>query len=524
MVSFVPRIPLAQRLPSHGDDEGNVTDPFAGTEFGDVSQAATSNGPTVVLRKFYGVTSNRPEPVRKHEIASPDSETMLLATLLQTSHETSRHGLAMAHKILGLIADDHYHLKEHQHLSRLIRSAVQIGLSIDLPTIYDLSVKNSVDIGSPEYLRDLVEDPLVQSLPEHAIIQAADRVKDCSVRRWIDGMLDRMRSDLPRLSSAEAVARLYEEQETVRGLSASNHGTARHIAESVATVLEQMTVQAETGKSVATSTGYENVDAILADGFRDEEYILIGARPSMGKTALMLGLGRNIAVGSLKTVLMYSLEMTSASLAMRLMASESKVSLQILKRSELTDAHWNQVGHAIHRFSENSDTGMRLYIDDTPGLSMSEIRSRSRQFAATHGPIVIFVDYLQKVSPERNPHYANAQSLSDGKHVSQVSAGMKLMARELKAPVVALTQLNRELEKRASKRPILSDLRESGSLEQDADIVIFLYRDAVYNPDTQYPTEAELIVAKNRDGPIGMVKLDYLGDTGRFVEATHWAH
>jgi len=202
--------------------------------------------------------------------------------------------------------------------------------------------------------------------------------------------------------------------------------------------------------------------------------------------------------------------MKKNALGLRMLARESHLPLSKLRRAEIQGDDWNRLHDGMSTLND-----AEIYIDDTPGLTMREIRSRARAFVAKHGKATIYVDYLQFVGTNTG----TGPGANDAKHhASETSRGLKSLARELKCPVVALSQLNRSLESRANKRPLLSDLRDSGSLEQDADVVIFLYRDEYYNPDTNQPGVCEWIIAKQRDGEVGTVPMGFTGATGDFYE------
>jgi replicative DNA helicase len=226
----------------------------------------------------------------------------------------------------------------------------------------------------------------------------------------------------------------------------------------------------------------------------------------MGKTTLLTNLARNIAKfgGPAEQVLIFSLEMKSSALGQRFLASESRVGLSDLMRASIQESDWSRISEGLE-----SMRGVKIWIDDTPGLTIHDIRARARAHMAKHGKCKIGVDYIQYVTAR--------QGIDDmKKHTAEVSRGLKNLARELKTTVVALSQLNRELEKRLNKRPVMSDLRESGAIEQDADIIMFLYRDEVYNPETQAAGIAEVIVAKHRNGPTGTCRLGFDRATNSF--------
>ncbi|MBR2737772.1 MAG: replicative DNA helicase [Lachnospiraceae bacterium] len=269
--------------------------------------------------------------------------------------------------------------------------------------------------------------------------------------------------------------------------------------------------EASRSKSMITglATGYSDLDYKLS-GLQKSDLILVAARPSMGKTALVLNIAQNIAVksGKRRNVAIFSLEMSKEQLTNRLFAMQSGINSQNLRNGQLTPAQWGELSETVNEIGRSG-----LIIDDTPGISVSEMRSRCRKYDLDCGGLdLIVVDYLQLMSSGRKNGDSRQQEISD------ISRGLKSLAREMKVPVIALSQLSRAVEGRQDKRPMLSDLRESGAIEQDADVVMFLFRDDYYTKEqSQHPGETELIIAKQRNGPTGTVYLGWLAETTRFV-------
>ena len=255
------------------------------------------------------------------------------------------------------------------------------------------------------------------------------------------------------------------------------------------------------------STGYTDLDR-QTSGMQPSDLILIAARPSMGKTAFVLNLAHNMTIKDKKTVAIFSLEMSKEQLVNRLLAMESRVDSQTLRTGNLSDSDWDQVVE-----SSGIIANTKLLLDDTPGITVAELRSKCRKFKLEQGLDIIIIDYLQLMSGSGRGGDSRQQEISD------ISRALKGVARELNVPVVALSQLSRAVEKRDDKRPMLSDLRESGAIEQDADVVMFIYRDDYYNKDTENKNMAEIIIAKQRNGPIGTVNLVWMPEYTRFVNA-----
>jgi replicative DNA helicase len=254
------------------------------------------------------------------------------------------------------------------------------------------------------------------------------------------------------------------------------------------------------------ATGYDDLDELLS-GLQPSTLNIVGARPAMGKTSFGLGMATHIAKHSGKPVLVFSLEMGHSELTQRILASEAKVDSTKLRTGKLSESDWSKIGLAVGRLE------VPLFLDDNPQVTVMEIRAKARRIKAQHGGLaLIMIDYLQLMS-------GSGRSENRQLEVSEISRNLKVLARELEVPIVALSQLSRNLEARSDKRPMLADLRESGSLEQDADVVMFLYRDEVYNPESPDKGSAEVIVSKHRSGPIGTKRLVFLGQYTRFDNA-----
>lgn len=253
------------------------------------------------------------------------------------------------------------------------------------------------------------------------------------------------------------------------------------------------------------SSGYTDLDKMTA-GFQPSDLIIVAARPSMGKTTFAMNLCENAALTSEKPVLVFSLEMPSEQLVMRLLSSLGRIEQNKIRTGQLDDEDWGRLSSTMGLLLEKG----KLYIDDASALTPTELRSRARRIARDHGGIsMIMVDYLQLM---RVPSLSENRTLE----IAEISRSLKALAKELQVPVIALSQLNRGLEQRSDKRPVNSDLRESGSIEQDADLIMFIYRDEVYHDDSPDKGIAEIIIGKQRNGPIGKVRLTFQGQYSRF--------
>jgi replicative DNA helicase len=253
-----------------------------------------------------------------------------------------------------------------------------------------------------------------------------------------------------------------------------------------------------------TPTGYYDLDD-MTSGLQPGSLVVVGARPAMGKTSFALGMATHAAMKAHKPVLVFSLEMSKVELSQRILCSEARVDSKKVRNGKLTHNDWEAITGSIGRLAEAP-----IWIDDNPNVNVMEIRSKARRLRSDVGDIgMVVVDYIQLMTGRSGAENRQVE-------VSEISRGLKLLAREIEAPVIALAQLNRGLEQRADKRPMLSDLRESGALEQDADVVMFIYRHEVYEPSPEHAGLAEIIVAKHRSGPTGMTQLSFLSHITRF--------
>jgi len=255
-------------------------------------------------------------------------------------------------------------------------------------------------------------------------------------------------------------------------------------------------------------TGFIDLDR-MTSGLQPGDLVIVAGRPSMGKTAFSVNIGEHVAVDSGLPVAIFSMEMGGAQLAMRMLGSVGRLDQHRLRTGRLNDEDWPRLTHAIQKMND-----AQIFIDETPSLSSIELRARSRRLARQCGKLgLIIVDYLQLMS-------ANSPGENRATEISEISRNLKGLAKELNCPVIALSQLNRSLEQRPNKRPVMSDLRESGAIEQDADLILFIYRDEVYNPDSPEKGMAEIIIGKQRNGPIGSVRMTFLGHYTKFENYT----
>ena len=281
--------------------------------------------------------------------------------------------------------------------------------------------------------------------------------------------------------------------------------TVRSLKDLLTESLERLDHLYDRGETITgVPTGYGELDYLLS-GLQPSNLIVVGARPSMGKTAFALGLAANAASNHGVPVLFFSLEMSHLEIAQRVLCAEARVDASRMRNGRLVENDWSKISHAIGRLGNAP-----LFIDDNPNVTVMDIRAKARRMKAREGLGLVVVDYLQLMT---------GRSAAENRQVeiSEISRGLKILARELEIPVVALSQLSRSLESRSDKRPMLADLRESGAIEQDADVVMFIYRDEVYNHETTEQGAAEILVAKHRNGPTGSVNLAFVGHYARFA-------
>ncbi len=295
------------------------------------------------------------------------------------------------------------------------------------------------------------------------------------------------------------------EKEIFRITQLRNSGEFVPISEVVMNALNKIEQASKMqGTVTGPSTGFTDLDYRTA-GFQPSDLILIAARPSMGKTAFALNIAQNVAIRNKTCMAIFSLEMSKEQLVNRMFSLQSGVDAQKLRTGNLTDSEWEELVDGAGQIGES-----KLIIDDTPGITVSELRSKCRKYKLEHGLSLVMIDYLQLMS-------GSGRTESRQQEISDISRSLKGLARELNIPIIALSQLSRAVEQRPDKRPILSDLRESGAIEQDADVVMFIYREDYYFKDTERKGISEIIIAKQRNGPIGTVELAWLPELTKFA-------
>ncbi|SFF33936.1 primary replicative DNA helicase [Kosakonia radicincitans] len=406
-----------------------------------------------------------------------------------------------------VVAEDFY-TRPHRHIFTEMHRLQEMGKPIDLITLAEsLELQGQLDIvGGFAYLAELSKNT-----PSAANISAyADIVRERAVVREMIAVANEIANAGfdPQGRTSEDLLDLAESRVFKIAESRANKDEGpKNIAdvlEATVSRIEQLFQQPHDGVT-GVNTGYEDLNKKTA-GLQPSDLIIVAARPSMGKTTFAMNLVENAAMLQDKPVLIFSLEMPSEQIMMRSLASLSRVDQTRIRTGQLDDEDWARISGTMGILLEKRN----IYIDDSSGLTPTEVRSRARRIAREHGGIgLIMIDYLQLM---------RVPSLSDNRtrEIAEISRSLKALAKELQVPVVALSQLNRSLEQRADKRPVNSDLRESGSIEQDADLIMFIYRDEVYHENSDLKGIAEIIIGKQRNGPIGTVRLTFNGQWSRF--------
>lgn len=403
----------------------------------------------------------------------------------------------------GILHEEDFYGKQYGTVFKAMVELNDEGKPVDLVTLQDRLKEKGVppEISSLEFVRDLIAAvPTSANIKYYANIVA----EKATLRKLI-----RLNEEIANIcyTGQESLEYILEETEkkTFELVQKRNGSDYVPIREIVMEAIDRIESASRT-KGVVTGipTGFIDLDYRLA-GMQPSDLILIAARPSMGKTSFVLNIAQYVAFKQHQTVAVFSLEMSKEQLVNRLFSLESKVDSQHIRTGNLSDLEWEKLIESAGIIGKSN-----LIIDDTPGISVSELRSKCRKYKLEHDLKVVIIDYLQLMA-------GSGRTDSRQQEISDISRSLKALARELEVPVVALSQLSRAVEQRPDHRPMLSDLRESGAIEQDADVVMFIYRDDYYNKDTDIKGIAEVIIAKQRNGPIGTVNLAWLPDYTKFA-------
>lgn len=378
------------------------------------------------------------------------------------------------------------------------------GKAVDLITVTEelAAAKNLEEVGGVSYLSELAG-----SVPTAANIEYYARIVEekSLLRRLIRTATNIAQEGYSREDEVEEL--LGEAEKTIMEVAQrKNSGSFQNIKDVLVRTYDNIEVlTTRKGDVTGIPTGFAELDRMTA-GFQRNDLIIVGARPSVGKTAFALNIAQNVATKTEENVAIFSLEMGAEQLVMRMLCAEGNINAQNLRTGSLTDEDWRKLTMAMGSLSNAG-----IYIDDTPGVRIGEIRSKCRRLKQEHGLGMILIDYLQLIQGDGRSGDNRQQE------VSEISRSLKALARELQVPVIALSQLSRGVEQRQDKRPMMSDIRESGSIEQDADIVAFLYRDDYYDKESENKNIIEIIIAKQRNGPVGTVSLAFVKEYNKFV-------
>lgn len=418
-------------------------------------------------------------------------------------------GLMLDNNAWDLVADkvaaDDFYRHDHRAIFRAINYLAENAQPLDIVTLSEwLKQTNQLqDAGGIAYLAILAKDT-----PSAANIRAyAEIVREKSILRQLIGVGTDIadaafnphgRTSKDLLDEAEKKVFSIAEQGTRQGQ------TFRPIQKLMKNTLAHIEALSKLDSTITgVSTGYTQLDE-MTSGLQKGDLIIVAGRPSMGKTTFSMNIAEYAAAYLKLPVAIFSMEMPAEQLTLRMLSSMGRVDQHKVRTGKLSDEDWPRIATAVRIFAD-----VPMFIDDSPGLSPTEVRARARRLMREHGQLgLIVLDYLQLMQTGGSENRTT--------EVSEISRSLKALAKELTVPIIVLSQLNRSLEQRPNKRPIMSDLRESGAIEQDADMIIFIYRDEVYNPDSPDKGTAEIIIAKQRNGPIGTARLTFLGKYTRF--------
>jgi replicative DNA helicase len=431
---------------------------------------------------------------------SIEAESSVLGGLLLDNGAWDRVG--------DLLSDNDFYRYEHKQVFSAIDSLINASRPADVITVYEhlQSLGKAEEIGGLGYLNSLA-----QYVPSASNIRRyAEIVRERSILRKLVSASDEIATNAFN-TQGRAVAQILDEAEQ-KIFNIGEEGSRmkqgfQAMPQLVVSLLDRVQEMADNPNDITgVPTGFFDFDR-MTSGMQPGDLIVLAARPSMGKTALAINIAEHVALNEGLPVAVFSMEMGASQLAVRIVGSIGRIDQGHLRTGKLTDDEWPRLTEAIEKLRNVS-----LHIDETPGLTPSELRANARRLARQCGKLgLIVVDYLQLMSGSNSDGGDNRAT-----EIGEISRGLKMLAKELQCPVIALSQLNRSVETRTDKRPMMSDLRESGAIEQDADVIMFIYRDDYYNKDSKEPGVAEVIIGKQRNGPTGTVKLAFLKPLTKF--------
>ncbi len=448
--------------------------------------------------RYYNNKNMSEQIVGKQLPSQVEAEKAVLGALLLNDEHFS--------KVSEILQPQDFYVPAHSAIYTAMLEVTQRMERIDIVTLQNELQKKGIfeDVGGLVYLFALQEEiPNAGLISQHAKIvkeKAVLRELINSATQIISGCYNQDDADINDvLDTAEKTIFQISHQRTNQNFVQLNiwlKKTFQHLSD----------IKSNSGGLTGVSSGYGVLDK-MTSGFQAGDLIILAARPSMGKTALALNIAAHAAAQGV-TVGVFSLEMSAEQLTLRLLATESNISHHNIRNATITSDEWVELTHVAARLAQR-----KLFIDDSAGLDIMALRAKARHLKKQENVGFLVVDYLQLL-------HSGKRHENRHQEVSEISRALKALAKELAIPIIALSQLSRAVDSRMDKRPMLSDLRESGAIEQDADVIMFLYRDSVYNPDTERPASAELIIGKQRNGPTGTVQLTFLKELTKFEEYT----
>ena len=430
---------------------------------------------------------------------SIEAESSVLGGLLLDNSAWDRIG--------DMLQDGDFYRYEHRQIFASLTALINTSRPADVITVFEhlQGVGKAEEIGGLAYL-----NALAQYVPSASNIRRyAEIVRERSILRKLVSVSDEIATQAFNPQGKQVSQILDEAEQKVFSIGEEGSRMRQGFQAMntlVVSLMDRVQEMADNPNDITgVPTGFYDFDR-MTSGFQPGDLVVLAARPSMGKTALAINIAEHVALHEQLPVAVFSMEMGASQLAVRIVGSIGRIDQTHLRTGKLTDEEWPRLTEAIERLRDVS-----LHIDETPGLNTSELRANARRLARQCGKMgLIVVDYLQLMSGSSNESDNRATELGE------ISRGLKMLAKELQCPVLALSQLNRSVETRTDKRPMMSDLRESGAIEQDADVIMFIYRDDYYNKDSKEPGVAEVIIAKQRNGPTGTVKLTFLKHITKF--------
>ncbi|MGA0825427.1 MAG: replicative DNA helicase, partial [Burkholderiaceae bacterium] len=411
-------------------------------------------------------------------------------------------------RIGDLLSAQHFYRSDHRLIYEAISKLVELARPADVVTVFEYlqQLGQAEEAGGLAYLNKLAQD----ASSAVNIRRYAEIIRDRAVLRQLVTVSDEIATTALNPEGRETRQILDEAETKIFRIgeegSRGRQGVALFddLLKSVARRIDELANNPNPSDVTGVPTGFVDLDQKTA-GMHGGDLIIVAGRPSMGKTSFALNVGEHVAIDQGLPIIVFSMEMGAEQLALRMLCSTGRIDAQRLRTGRLADDDWDKLTHSLERMK-----GVPVYIDETPALNPLELRSRARRVARQSGGLkLIIVDYIQLMS-------ASSSGENRTTEISEITRSLKSLAKELDCPVIALSQLNRTVEQRTDKRPVMSDLRESGAIEQDADVILFIYRDEVYRPDSPDKGVAEIIIGKQRNGPIGTVRLTFLGSYTKF--------